>query len=124
MKYLVFALTLTLSALSYAGDGRHFGIQAPADWTPVDPNDAQPGVSIDSWFTEGATVVTQGVFIGPLLAGAFREIDGVAFLGSGRTICLNATAERTGQAATRVTAVPACGTFPLYPIAKPTLLGP
>lgn len=124
--YLTMAMVFCLAspvALA-AGDGRNFGIQAPQDWTPSDPDDVQPDVAVNSWFTENGVTITEGVFIGPLLPGQLRDVDASVFRGTGRTICINATAERVGQPETRVAADPVCSTFPLFPIVPPTLLTP
>lgn len=120
MKALALILALTLPSVAFAGPWR---IQAPPSWT-AEPDDAEPEVSIDSWFTEGGTSIANGVFVGPLLPGEIRPLVGGVFLGTGRTVCANATAERTGQPDTRVQAVPACATFPLYKLVPPVLLAP
>lgn len=120
MKYLVFLAITVLSSVSMAAD---YQIIAPPSWT-AELGDPEPEVTVDAWFTEGAFTVTEGVFVGPMAAGETRDINTVAFLGSGRTICVNAYVERTGQPDTRVTAVPACRTFPLFILVPPTLLAP
>ena len=127
MRKIVCSLLISLfmaSTAMAAGDGRNFGIQAPQDWTPSDPDDVQPNVSVNSWYTENGTVITEGVFIGPLLPGELRDVDASVFRGTGRTICLNATAERVGQQETRVASDPVCFTFQIFPLVPPTLLTP
>jgi hypothetical protein len=118
------AIFLMASTAMAAGDGRNFGIQTPPDWTPSDSEDVQPDVTVEAWFEENGQVITDGRFIGPLQPGVVRDVDASVFRGTGRTITFQATAERTGVPETRVQAVPVTYTFPVFPLAPPTLLTP
>lgn len=113
MKRLVFAMFLTLLAgVAKADDNQAWLIQNGGNWT------ANDNVSVSYWFTEaGTTLGAAQLFIGPLLtADAPRPVVTTQFVGSNRTICLNADAYRAAAPTVRVSAVPDCYKFPFLPL--------
>ena len=115
---LILALTLGFASASFAGDGRNFTIRPAATWTVSD------NVTVNYWFTENGADITPNQTVTGMVAGTDVLVDGVAYLGSGRTVCLNAVAFRAEAPTTTVVADPACFRFPFGPLEAPTLLTP
>jgi len=119
-RIAMFALALCLmSASAFAGDGRNWTVQPAGTWTSTD------NVNVSYFFKEaGVQLGSAQLLIGPLLPGQDRPVDGGEFVGSGRTICLNAEAFRADEPTAVAVAAESCFRFPFGPLDPPTLLTP
>ena len=61
------------------------------------------------------------LFIGPLLPGQSRPVVTSQFVGTNRTICLNAEGFRAAEPSVTASAVPDCFLFRFGPLDPPTI---
>jgi hypothetical protein len=121
MKRLIATMFVAFSlmaSMAQASDASHWAIRDGANWT------ANDNVQISYFFTEANVQVGQAqLFIGPLLPGdADRPVNTTQFVGSGRTICLNANAFRSVEPTVLVAATPSCFRFPFGALDAPTIV--
>jgi hypothetical protein len=122
-KIAMFAVLFSflMSAQAMAGDGMHWIIRPAATWTVNDQ------VSVTWFFTENNSQLgntTTTAFDTAVTVAVDQTVDGSQFLGSGRTVCLNAYAFRKAEPTVLATATPNCFRFPFNTLEAPTLLSP
>ena len=125
MKKVMLTLAMVLGLAMSAKAESHFTIVAPPDWTPSVTTD-DPTVEVTVWFTDGTPdgpILGSNAFQGVVAADARVPVDATVFEGTNQTLCLNGYAEIQGATETRVSAVPACGTFP-FPTLVPFTIEP
>jgi hypothetical protein len=118
---MVAAFAMTVALPAFAGDGMHWIIRPAASWTVNDQ------VLVTWYFTENSSQLgsqTTTAFDTTATVAVDQTVDGSQFLGSGRTICLNAFAVRKAEPTVLATATPNCFRFPFNTLEAPTLLSP
>ena len=110
MRKILYTLPFVLFATVARADINQVWAIHPSDlWTTND------NVSVRYWLTEnGTTLAPAQLFIGPLLPGQDRPVVTTQFVGSGRTICIQAEAYRSAEPNKLVPArnTGLCNTFP------------
>ena len=113
-------LCLMTASAKAAGDGVNFGVLAPPDWTPSVTTDA-PDVLVKSYLTENGVEVPNTRTEEVMVAGSLRDINAAQFVGTNKTVCVNASAQHLGAPTTEVVAEPLCFSFQFAPLTPPIL---
>ena len=121
----MYRLSLILAALLFSSPAYATGflVVTPPDWT-IDPEDANPLVRVEWWFTEGDQVIS-GLSSLYLQPDRIREVlVDPSWWNSNRQICMNSRSVRLGSPGGQQAAAPQCVLFDADFSLRPPLICP